>query len=208
MKVSVAIVEDNHKIRQGFEELVKTSTDLEMLASFSSAEAFLQKIVMIKPDVVVMDIGLPGMSGIEAVERGRILSPATQFLMCTVYEDDEKIFNSLCAGATGYMLKKTPPAEFISYIIDIHNGGSPMSALIARKVITHFRPQISSATEMDKLSPREGELLEYLSRGYRYKEIADRMFISIDTVRKHIHSIYTKLEVNSRTEALNKLYKN
>lgn len=206
MKVSVAIVEDNRDIRLGFEQLVQTSDDLEMLASFVNAETFLQKITLLKPKVVVMDIGLPGISGIEAVARGRILSPDTQFLMCTVYEDDDKIFDSLCAGATGYMLKKTPPSEFISYILDIHRGGSPMNAQIARKVITYFRPAKPSNLEIDKLSNREGELLEYLSKGFRYKEIAERMFISIDTVRKHIHSIYTKLEVNSRTEALNKLY--
>ena len=126
--------------------------------------------------------------------------------MCTVYEDNENVFDSLCAGATGYLLKNSPPGMITDAIIDLYHGGSPMSSVIARKVINAFQPATEQNADMEKLTKREREMLDLLAKGYRYKEIADQLFISFETVRTHIHNIYEKLQVQSRTEALNKLF--
>ena len=158
------------------------------------------------PDIVLMDIHLPGISGIECVKKLKPSLAFTQFMMCTVYEDNENVFDSLCAGATGYLLKNSPPSKITEAIIDLYHGGSPMSSVIARKVIQTFKPTTGQNKDIEKLTNREREMLDLLAKGYRYKEIADQLSISFETVRTHIHNIYEKLHVQSRTEALNKAF--
>lgn len=205
-KIQVAIVEDNHDIRTGLMMIINGTDDLECRYTFASAEEALRVLPISCPDVVLMDIDLPGMNGIECIKQLKMICTETQYLMLTVFEDDDKIFNSLAAGATGYMLKKTPPAQLVEAIKDIVNGGSPMNAQIARKVVASFnKPAVTSDAE--ELTKREFELLELLSKGFRYKEIADKLFISQDTVRTHIRNIYVKLHVNSKIEAINKVFK-
>jgi DNA-binding NarL/FixJ family response regulator len=205
-KIQVAIVEDNHDIRTGLMMIVNGTDDLECRQTFASAEEAIKVLPINCPDVVLMDIDLPGINGIDCIKALRIGCVNTQYLMLTVFEDDEKIFNSLAAGATGYMLKKTPPAQLVDAIKDLTNGGSPMNAQIARKVVASFSmPKTNSNAE--ELTKREMELLLLLSKGYRYKEIAESLFISQDTVRTHIRNIYVKLHVNSKVEAINKVFK-
>lgn len=207
MSIRVAIVEDTEAIRTGLSLLIDGSEGFSCTHVCPTAEAALDQLPGDPPDVVLMDINLPGMSGPECVRRLKPLCPSTQFLMCTVYEEDEHIFESLKSGASGYILKKTPPEKLLDAISDVYNGGSPMTGQIARKVIAAFQSSpAKAAAELDKLSDREYEILEALSKGYRYKEIADQHFISIDTVRTHIRKIYEKLQVHSRTEALNKAF--
>src|SRR6185436_13561399 len=160
----------------------------------------------LQPDVVLMDINLPGKNGIDCVRELVEKIPATQFMMCTVYDDDDNIFEALRAGATGYLLKRTSPAQILEAIRDLREGGSPMSGEIARRVVEslHKKNQPAAATEI--LTQREKEILDYLSKGFLYKEIAAELFISMDTVKKHIHNIYEKLQVQTRTEALNKAF--
>ncbi len=205
-KIKVAIVEDDKEMREGLEAIVRFHPQLKCLASYPSAEEALAQISGIVPDIVLMDIHLPGISGIECVKQLKPILPQTQFMMCTVYEDSETVFDSLCAGATGYLLKNSPPGKITDAIMDLYHGGSPMSSTIARKVINTFKPESKKNTEVDNLTKREHELLELLAKGYRYKEIADKLFISFDTVRTHIHNIYEKLHVQSRTEAVNKVF--
>jgi DNA-binding NarL/FixJ family response regulator len=204
MNIKVGIVEDTKDIREGLALLIDASEGFSCIHVCADAEDALKKIPADPPDVVLMDINLPGMQGPECVLKLKPLCPDTQFLMCTVYEEDEHIFESLKAGANGYILKKTSTDKLLEAIVDIHNGGSPMTGGIARKVIASLQP--GPKTKMHDLSSREFEILESLSKGYRYKEIAEKLFISIDTVRSHIRNIYEKLQVHSRTEALNKVF--
>jgi DNA-binding NarL/FixJ family response regulator len=205
-KIKVVIVEDDREMREGLESIVQWHPELDCIATYSSAEDALNNIPNNIPDIVLMDIHLPGISGIECVKKLKPLLASTQFMMCTVYEDNENVFDSLCAGATGYLLKNNPPGKIADAIIDLFNGGSPMSSVIARKVIAAFQPAAQQNTSMEKLTRREREMLDLLAKGYRYKEIADKLFISFQTVRTHIHNIYEKLQVQSRTEALNKAF--
>jgi len=168
------------------------------------AEAALEGLPRDKPDVVLMDINLPGMNGVECVRKLKQLIPETQVMMLTAYEDTENIFNSLAVGASGYMLKQTPPQELLDAVRDVHKGGSPMTSHIARKVVASFQRTGSSARELESLTTREQEVLEFLAKGFLYKEIADAMGISYDTVHTHIRKIYEKLHVRSRTEAVAK----
>ena len=193
-------------MREGLESIVRFHPSLQCLASYSSAEEALEKISANIPDIILMDIHLPGISGIECIKQLKPSLPLTQFMMCTVYEDNENVFDSLCAGATGYLLKNSPPGKITDAIIDLYNGGSPMSSVIARKVIKAFQPVTQQNPDMEILTKREREMLELLAKGYRYKEIADQLFISFETVRTHIHHIYEKLQVQSRTEAINKVF--
>ncbi|MBI4547852.1 MAG: response regulator transcription factor [Ignavibacteriae bacterium] len=202
MAIRVAIVEDNEKIREGLATLIDGSEGFQCLATYETAEEALRYLPAYKPDVVLMDIQLPKMSGIECVEKLKERCPNTQVMMLTVYEDDEKVFQSLVAGATGYILKRTPPAELMQAIREIHEGGSPMSDLIARKVVQVFQKTGKSSKETENLSEREMELLSYLAKGYHDQEIADKLFISVKTVRTHLRNIYQKLHVRSRTEAV------
>jgi len=203
--IHVVIIEDIPEIREGLQMLINGSDGFSCTDTFANAEPAIEKLPLLNPDVVLMDIHLPGMNGIEAVKRLKSLCSCTQFIMSTVYEDDENIFESLKAGASGYLLKKTAPSKILDAIVEVHNGGSPMSGQIARKVIASFQHK-DSIDEANMLTPKEKEILKQLAKGLRYKEIADEMKISIETVRSHARKIYEKLQVQSRTEALNKVY--
>jgi len=209
MDIKVAVIEDQKETRKMLAMLINGSDGYECVATYESGEDALSKIPQLEPDVVMVDIHLPGgISGIETVNKLKIICPDIKCIMCTSLEDTENIFNALQAGATGYITKSTPPEKILEAITDVYDGGSPMNSQIARKVIDYFfskNPEKKNF-ELEKLSAREQEILAYLSKGYRYKEIASLLFVSIETVRKHIHNIYEKLQVNSRTDALNKVF--
>ncbi|WP_232826973.1 response regulator transcription factor [Chitinophaga deserti] len=204
--ISVAIVEDNHDIRQAMELLINGSEGYACIGAFNNAENGLEKIPQLLPNVVLMDFNLPGMNGIECIARLKGEFPDMQFMMLTVYEDDDKIFMALEAGASGYILKKTSPGELLDAIRDLHEGGSPMSSQIARRVVAYFQKQAKPNPALEALTSREKEILDQLSKGFLYKEIAGNLFISIETVRRHVHNIYEKLHVRSRTDAVNKYF--
>ncbi len=204
--ISVSVVEDIDDIRNAMRVLIDGSEGFNCEHVFENAETALQNLPSIKPNVVLMDINLPGKSGVECVKELKPILPGTQFMMCTVYDDDDHIFNALKAGATGYILKRTSPAQVLEAIRDLYSGGSPMSSEIARRVVASLQSNIKSNISKEILSEREKEILDYLSKGYLYKEIAIELFISKETVKKHIHNIYEKLHVQTRTEALNKVY--
>jgi DNA-binding NarL/FixJ family response regulator len=205
-KIRVIIVEDDREMREGLERIIRANPALECTVTCSTGEEAIESIPANIPDIVLMDINLPGISGIECVKRLKPALSFTQFMMCTVYEDNDNVFDSLCAGATGYLLKNSPPSKITDAVIDLFHGGSPMSPVIARKVIQAFRPAAEQSKDIEKLTNREREMLDLLGKGYRYKEIADQLSISFETVRTHIHHIYEKLHVQSRTEALNKAF--
>ena len=212
MSITVCIVDDNKDIRSALEQIIFMSEGYQMLASFPSAEDAIDKIPALKPQVVLMDINLGGMSGIECVRRLKPVNPDILYMMCTVYEEDEKIFEALRAGASGYILKKTAPGKLLDAIKELSEGGAPMSSQIARKVVAAFskaKPtteEAASADDIAALSNREREILELLSKGMLYKEIANSLYISPETVRKHVYHIYEKLHVNNRVEAVNKYF--
>ena len=203
--IKVAIVEDHKDIRESITNLINATTDMHCVGAYGNAEDFMEAFESIEPDVVLMDINLPRLNGISCVEALKPKRPATQFLMVTVFEDNDKIFDSLCAGATGYVLKNTPSEQMYEAIRDISRGGSPMSGIIARKVAASFHKSTPNP-DTEVLSKRENEILALLSKGYRYKEIADLLFLSTETIRTHVRNIYEKLHVRSRTEALNKVF--
>ncbi len=201
-EIRVMIVEDDAAVRDGLRLLISGSEGYSCIAACASAEDALEEISGQKPDVVLMDINLPGMNGIECVVHIKNNWPHIQVMMLTVFDNTDEIFRSLTAGATGYLLKKTPPAKLLEAISEVYNGGSPMSGEIARKVVqTFLKPAIHEVPDA-RLTAREEEILTYLSKGYLYKEIASELFISIETVRTHIRKIYQKLQVRTRTEAL------
>lgn len=211
--ISVCIVDDNRDLRNALEEIISMSEGYECVGTIGTAEEAIRTIPGLKPDVVLMDINLgTEESGIDCVKALKTVVPATNFMMCTVYEEDEKIFQALSAGASGYILKKTAPARLLGAIRELYQGGAPMSSQIARKVVAAFqsKPQASPASaeqaELEGLSNREKEILEQLSRGLMYKEIAAELFISPETVRKHVYHIYEKLHVTNRIEAVNKYF--
>ncbi|HSC38920.1 MAG TPA: response regulator transcription factor [Chitinophagaceae bacterium] len=212
MSITVCIVDDNKDIRSALEQIIFMSEGYQMLGSFPSAEDAIDKIPALKPQVVLMDINLGGMSGIECVRRLKPVNPDILYMMCTVYEEDEKIFEALRAGASGYILKKTAPGKLLDAIKELSEGGAPMSSQIARKVVAAFskaKPtteEAASADDIAALSNREKEILELLSKGMLYKEIANSLYISPETVRKHVYHIYEKLHVNNRVEAVNKYF--
>jgi len=203
--IKVAIVEDIKDIREGLQLLINSNNKFLCTDVYTTAEDALEHFPSALPDVVLMDIHLPGISGIEAVKKLKAQYPAVQFIMSTVYEDDENIFESLKSGATGYLLKKTSPDKILDAITEVYNGGSPISAQIARKVIASFQKK-SPVDDYPDLTPKEKEILKELAKGLRYKEIADVLKISMDTVRTHVRHIYEKLHVQSRMEAVNKVY--
>jgi len=202
MAIRVTIVEDNQGMREGLRELVARAPQLTCAGAHATGEEALRHFEQEAPDVVLMDINLPGMSGIECVVRMKVRRPATQVLMLTMYEDSELIFESLRAGASGYLLKNQPATELVQAIEQGHAGGAPMSMRIARKVVAYFQQISQPRSEMEQLTRREQEILALLARGYLYKEIADLLGISLSTVRTHLHAIYKKLHVQSRTEAV------
>jgi DNA-binding NarL/FixJ family response regulator len=204
--IRIAIVEDDPVIRGGLRMLIDGSDGFTCVGAYASGEEALSNIPGAGADVVLMDIHLPGLSGIECTAALTATSPHPLIMMLTALEEDDTVFAALRAGAIGYLVKKTPPAKLLEAVTDLCNGGSPMSGRIARRVVEAIgqTPSPTVRSQSDALSPREREILEHLSRGLRYREIADALFISIDTVRTHIRNIYEKLQVRSRTEALNK----
>ena len=202
MSIKVVIVEDNDEVRENLTLLINRANGFECLESFKSCEEALKGIRKNNADVVLMDINLPGLNGIVCTRKLKETMPETQIIMLTVYEDTDNIFESLKAGASGYLLKRTSSNKILEAIEDVYKGGSPMSNQIARRVVQSFQKPIESNKEELNLSNRETEILDCLSKGYRYKEIAEILFISIDTVRSHIRKIYEKMHVRSRTEAV------
>ena len=206
MSISLAIVEDLAEVREGLKQFISLNPEFTILGTFQTAEDALHKLPQLNPDIVIMDISLPGMSGIECIKLIKKKIPRTQFMMFTVYENDEKVFEALKAGASGYLLKNTGLLQLIAALKELHNGGSPMSANIARKLVNLFQNEHVAEEPASGLSKRENEILLLLSKGLLYKEIADQLGISVGTVRQHIHKIYEKLHVQNRTEALNKAF--
>lgn len=204
--ISVCIVEDNDDIRMALEQIIMMADGYKFRGSFISAESAISGIPKLKPNVVLMDINLGGMSGIDCVRELKPKNPDILFMMCTVYEEDEKIFEALAAGANGYILKKTAPGKLLESIRELAEGGAPMSSQIARKVVAVFQEKNPSSGLLDNLSNREHEILELLAKGMLYKEISTRLGIAQETVRKHVYHIYEKLHVNNRVEAVNKYF--
>ncbi|HEY4417474.1 MAG TPA: response regulator transcription factor [Verrucomicrobiae bacterium] len=202
MPITVCIVDDAPDVRESIEEFINQSADFKCLGTFCSGEEALAEISKLTPNVVLMDINLPGMSGSQCVRKLKDKIPQLQAMMLTVYENSERIFEALSAGACGYMLKSTPPDELLQAIKDMKNGGSPMSSHIARKVVQAFHPTTSVTPLIEKLSPREQQVLELLAEGFAYKQIAANLELSISSIRTYIRSMYEKLHVNSRTEAV------
>ena len=211
-EISVCVVDDNKDLRNALEEIISMSEGYKCIGTIGTAEDAINQLPILRPDVVLMDINLGTVeSGIDVV---RILKPkisGTNFMMCTVYEENEKIFEALSAGASGYILKKTDPARMLEAIREVYEGGAPMSSQIARKVVAAFQKQekqdVPESRKLDALSKRENEILELLSRGLMYKEIAAQIYLSPETVRKHVYHIYEKLHVTNRVEAVNKFYR-
>ncbi len=206
--ITVSLVEDDQGTRENLLALLANAPTLRALQAYSSGEEALQKMAAAVPDVVLMDINLPGMSGIECVGQLKSKFPQVQILMLTTYEDSKLIFDSLRTGASGYLLKNMPPAEVIQAIEQVSAGGAPMSMTIARKVVNYFQQIKQAPAEIDLLSKREQEILALLAKGYLYKEIADQLGITPGTVRVHLHTVYEKLHVSSRTEAVIKFLGN
>jgi DNA-binding NarL/FixJ family response regulator len=200
--IKVSIVEDITELRDGLLSLLQWDERFEAISSHNDAESAIDSIIALQPDIVVMDINLPGMNGIECIRKIKKDCPATQFIMFTIYEDDEHLFDALEVGASGYILKKASHQKILDSIEELYNGGAPMSTPIARKVINRFKkpetPDISVITD------REKEILTLLSKGLLYKEIGDQLHITTGTVKQHIHKIYEKMHVQNKTEAINK----
>jgi DNA-binding NarL/FixJ family response regulator len=208
--IKVCIVDDNSQLRSTLQEIISMSEDYRCVGTMATAEQAIREIPDINPDVVLMDINLGTVeSGIDCVRALKPQMPATNFMMCTVYEEDEKIFEALRAGASGYILKKTTPSILLHAIRELYEGGAPMSSQIARKVVAAFSQQNAQREndeEISKLTNREKEILEWLSKGLTYKEIAANLFLSPETIRKHVYHIYEKLHVTNRVEAVNKFF--
>lgn len=205
MQVTVAIVEDDSRIREELAKLINRARGFKCLGTYADAETALADIPRQRPDVVLMDINLPGMTGIECVRRLKSVLPSAQIIMLTVYDEVGQLFNSLLAGACGYLLKRTPSDKLLEAIAEAQAGGAPMTRKIARKVVQYFHQVGAGRADTDSLSKREQEALALLAEGFRYKEIAEKMGISFNTVREYVHSIYQKMHVTSRTEAVLKL---
>ena len=204
--IYVALVEDDDELRSLITEFLKSTDDLICVAAFDRAEELVKSFRSLSIDVVLMDISLPGMSGIQCVSQLKPLKPSVQYLMCTTHTEPEKTFDSLCAGATGYLLKTAPPEQMFAAIREIHAGGSPMSAEIARIVVSSFPKKKQNTQLLHSFTTREQEIIHALAKGYSYKEIAAQLYISIETVRTYLRKIYEKLQVHSKVEALNKVF--
>ncbi len=208
MNISVAIVEDNLDIRKALEQIINMAGGFELVCSCENGEDALIKLPIFEPHVVLMDIHLGGIDGIEVVKKLKPTCPDMLFMMCTIYEEDEKIFEALNAGASGYIIKKTAPSKLLEAIRELYEGGAPMSSQIARKVVMAFQHKPAAVTDgsLDILTKRELEILEMLANGMVYKEIAEKINISSETVRKHVYNVYNKLHVGNRVEAVNKYF--
>ena len=206
MPTTVALIEDQPDIREGLAELLREAEGFALAGEYGSGEAALEAFADAMPDVVVLDLGLPGMSGVEALLRMKAISPAVKVVVFTVFDNDDKVFEALKAGASGYVLKKEPPAHIVQHIREVLDGGAPMSREIARKVLASFLEKTPGAQLPVSLSERDRLLLELLGKGYLYKEIADLMHTSLGMVKQHLHKIYEKLHVQNRTEAVNRYW--
>jgi len=204
MSISVSIVEDNDQLRGTLARVLNRADGFRSLSHYTNAEDALKDLPRVRPDVVLMDINLPGMNGVQCVRQLKVLLPQIQVMMLTVYEDTENIFNALAAGANGYMLKRTSSKELLEAIQDVQRGGSPMTMHIARKVVQSFQHTAATAQPTENLSEREQQVLDLLSQGLMYKEIAEKLGISYETVHTYIRRIYEKLQVRTRTEAVAK----
>jgi DNA-binding NarL/FixJ family response regulator len=202
--ISVSIVDDEKKLCQSISTFLNGSPGFRCVSIYGNAEAALKHLPTDQPDVVLMDINMAGMNGIECVRQLKTLAPQIQILMFTIYEDTEQIFKALAAGATGYLLKRLEPGELLQSIRDVHTGGSPMSNSIARKVVASFQQANQAGEKQNLLTPREQAVLDCLAQGLAYKQIGDKLGISINTIRAHLRHIYEKLHVQSRTEAVAK----
>jgi len=205
--ISISIVDDEKQLRESIATFLSGAPGFRCISAYSNAAAALAALPDDKPDVVLMDINMSGMDGIACVERLKAAAPTLQIVMLTVYEDTDKIFNALAAGASGYLLKRSSPEKLLEAIKEVHSGGSPMSSSIARKVVASFRKAAPVATQQTHLSPREQTVLDCLARGLTYKQIADQLEISVDTIRTYLRRIYEKFHVQSRTEAVAKYLK-
>jgi len=202
MSVSLSIVEDKAGFRESLARMLNDAAGFRCLHSYSSAEEALQGIPGAPPDVVLMDINLPGMSGVECVRRLHTLAPQVRVIMLTVYENTENIYAALKAGASGYILKRTAPTKLLEAIQDVVDGGAPMSSAIARKVVQSFQAATPTGGNVENLSSREQEVLDMLAKGYLYKEISDQLHLGLGTIKTYVRRIYEKLQVQSRTEAV------
>lgn len=200
--IRIAVIEDDKTVREGLQMLLNGSPGFKCVATYGNGEDAVAGLIEVKPDVALMDINLPGISGIECILALKEQKVPIQFIMLTVFEDSDDIFHSLSAGASGYLLKQTPPAKLLEAIQDVYRGGSPMSGEIARKVVQSFQHPLPDYAAARGLTKREDEILGYLVKGYFYKEIAGELFISVETVRTHIRNIYEKLQVRTRSEAI------
>ena len=205
MSISIAIAEDQRALRESLVEWLDHAPGIRCVGAYASGEEALREIPEKKPEVVLMDINLPGMNGIRCVARLKERSPKTLVLMLTTYDEGDMIFDSLRAGANGYLLKNMPREELVEAVQQVHSGGAPMSLQVARKVINHFHQPKKTVSEIEQLTARELDILKLLAKGYMYKEIADHLGISMSTVRTHVSAVYEKLHVQSRTEAAMKL---
>jgi NarL family two-component system response regulator LiaR len=204
--IQIAIVEDDLEISESLAELISKEKDFSLVKSFPDAESFVRVFMDLNVDVVLMDIELPGQNGIQTVAKLKPRKSNVQFIMCTVFDDDEKVFQSLCMGATGYLVKNTTSDKLGDAIRTAFSGGSPMSASIARKVVQSFQQRKVQSDEAELLTSRQWEILNLLDQGFRYKEIANKLNLSFDTIRTYCRNIYEILQVHSRTDALNKVF--
>jgi DNA-binding NarL/FixJ family response regulator len=204
--IAIVLIEDDQKTRKSLTELLRGESRVQCVGAYPDGEIAVREIPQLKPEVALIDINLPGMSGIECVQRLKRLLPKLQVLMLTKYDESDLIFSSLRAGASGYLLKKMLTVELISAIEQVYAGGAPMTMQIARKVVEHFNQIKSPAADLEKLTPREHEVLALLAKGFLYKEISDQLGISQHTFRTHQRAIYEKLHVHSRTEATVKYF--
>ncbi len=205
--IKVMLYEDNPQLREGLTMLINGSEGFEVLAAFKNCDHAVQEVSAFRPDVVLMDIDMPGTNGIEGLKRIRSVDPDVKILMLTVFDDNKNVFQAISSGANGYILKKTPPARLLEYISEAQTGGAPMTASVATQVLKMFSSMNNEKGEDYNLSDREKQVLQLLVDGYSYKMIAGEMFIAIDTVRSHIKKIYEKLHVNSKSEAVAKAFK-
>lgn len=205
--IRIALVEDDPKLREDLQEFLSRVTDFVLVGACASAEEAIARLPEARPDVVLMDINLPGLDGVVCVARLKESLPQTQFMMLTVYEDHDRLFRSLLAGASGYLLKRTPPSQVVSAIREVNEGGSPITPQIARRIVQHFQAPPGAGDGLEALTPHQRLFLDQLAKGYRYKEIADNLGLTLDGVRGNVRRIYEKLHVHSRTEAVMKFLK-
>lgn len=203
--ITICIIEDLIEIQKGLQTIIESDSRFKLLKSFENAESAISQLPILNPDIVLTDINLPGKSGIDCITEIKNEIPETQFIMFTIYEDNDQVFEALKAGASGYILKNTSSEKIIESLLELYDGGSPMSPKIARKVLSSFNV-VTKNNVSELISKREQEVLELLSKGFLYKEIADKLNITLSTVKRHLNHIYQKLQVQNKTEAINKMY--